>query len=85
MVRELRDHNLKEAKAKRKIQSRAAMHQYAHLAPSIDERLGAPERIPVPLPGLGGSRSTPQLPSVASPISKFEALPISPSKVSKWR
>lgn len=84
MVRELRDHSLK---AKRKVHSRSAMQQYAHLAPAIDERPGAPERIPVPLPGLGGSKSSPQLPAVglaASP-KKFEPLPISPSKLSKWR
>jgi len=79
MVRELRDHSLK---VKRKVQSRAALHQYAHLAPSVDERLGAPDRIPVPLPGLAVSKSSPQLPSVGSPT-KFE-LPISP-KISKWR
>lgn len=81
MVRELRDHSLK---VKRKVQSRAALHQYAHLAPSVDERLAAPDRIPVPLPGLGVSKSSPQLPSVGSPT-KFEPLPISPSKISKWR
>lgn len=81
MVRELRDNSLK---VKRKVQSRAALHQYAHLAPSVDERLGAPDRIPVPLPGLGVSKSSPQLPSVGSPT-KFDPLPISPSKISKWR
>lgn len=50
------------------------MNQYAHLAPAVDERPGAPDRIPVPLPGtLGISKSSPQLPAVASP-SKFESL-----------
>ncbi|CAJ1447825.1 unnamed protein product [Effrenium voratum] len=78
LIRELRDGSLKDGKRRK---GKPALQQFPHLAPALDDRV---ERIPVPLPGMGVSKSSPQLPPASnSPIPSL-ALPLSP-KASKWR